>query len=70
MNNFELERVLALIEANVQTNQPRVRSEVMRYIQEHEDDVLQQLRTLRQANVTTSLGTVVLRLADIEAAVA
>jgi hypothetical protein len=70
MNRFELERILSLIEANAQTNQPRVRTEVLKYIQDHEEEVLAQLRTSQQARVSTSLGTVILRLSDLQAAVA
>lgn len=69
MNGFELERILSMIDVNVKANRPRLRAEVIRFIQNHEDEVLAQLRAKSEASVPTSLGIVTLRLADVMKAV-
>jgi hypothetical protein len=70
MNGFELERILSLIEANTALNQPLIRTEVLAYVQAHEDEVLEELRAGRVATIRTSVGPIAFRVADLEAALA
>ncbi len=70
MNGHDLERVLSLIDENIGFNQIRLRSEIIRFIQGHEDVVLDQLRAHESAVIPTSFGEIVLDLADLRAAVA
>lgn len=70
MNSFELERIFSLIESNVQTSQPLLRGEVVRYIQNNEDAVVRQLRETGEAVIQTSGGRVALTRSDLQAAIA
>ncbi len=70
MNGRELEQMLALIDANIGSNQARLRSEIIRFIESHEDIVLDQLRAHESAVIPTSFGEIVLDLADLREAVA
>jgi hypothetical protein len=70
MNGHDLERILALIDENIGANQVRLRAEIIRFIEEHEDAVLDQLRAHASAVIPTTFGEIVLDLADLQAAVA
>jgi hypothetical protein len=70
LNGRELEHVLSLIDANIGSNQTRLRSEIIGFIQSHEDAVLDQLRAHESATIPTSFGEIVLDLADLREAVA
>lgn len=70
MNGHDLERVLSLIEENIGANQIRLRSEIIRFIQNHEDEVLDQLRSTESATIPTSSGEITLNLADLREVVA
>jgi hypothetical protein len=66
----ELDYVLSLRDTNVGANQTRLRSEIISFIQGHEDAVLDQLRAHASAVIPTSFGEIVLDLADLREAVA
>jgi hypothetical protein len=70
MNGWELERLLTFIEENIAANEVRLRAEIIRFIQKHEDAVLDQFRAHQSAVIPTSFGEIVLDLADLRAAVA
>lgn len=70
MNGRELEQMLSLIDANIGSNQTRLRSEIIRFIEGHEDSVLDQLRAHESATIPTSFGEIVLDLADLRDAIA
>ncbi len=70
MNGHDLERVLSLIDENIGANQVRLRSEIIQFIQDHEDQVLDQLRMHESASIPTSLGEITLNLSDLREAVA
>jgi hypothetical protein len=70
VNGRELEQMLSLIDANIGSNQTRLRSEIIRFIEGHEDSVLEQLRAHESAVIPTSFGEIVLDLADLRDAVA
>lgn len=70
MNGRELEHVLSLIDANIGTTQNRVRQEILRFITEHQDRVLEELRQTQHASIPTSSGCVEISLADLREAVA
>lgn len=70
MNGREIEHMLTLIDANIEANQNRVRSEMYRFIAEHEDLVLAQLRSRDEAEIPTSSGVITVKLADLQQLVA
>lgn len=70
MSSSELEYVLSLRDTNIGTSQTRLRSEIIEFIQRHEDAVLDQLRTHESAVIPTSFGEITLNLADLREAVA
>jgi hypothetical protein len=70
VNGRELEQMLRLIDANIGSNQTRLRSEIIHFIESHEDVVLDQLRAHESAVIPTSFGEIVLDLADLREAVA
>ncbi|WP_263382793.1 hypothetical protein [Granulicella arctica] len=70
MNGRELEHVLSLIEQNVSANQVLLRSEIFRFIEKHQDEVVAQLRHSATARIPTSYGEMTLNLADLRKAVA
>jgi hypothetical protein len=70
MNGPELEYVLSLRDANIGSNQTRLRSEIIRFIQSHESTVADQLRAHASATIPTSFGAIVLNLADLRDAIA
>ena len=65
MNGREIEHVLGLIDENVEENGKRVRAEMFRFIADHEDDVLSQLRATESARIPTSWGMMTVHLADL-----
>ncbi|HEY0264199.1 MAG TPA: hypothetical protein VGC07_06730 [Granulicella sp.] len=70
MNGRELEHVLSLIDENVSANQALRCSEIFRFIENHEDEVLAQLREHKAAQIPTSFGDITLNLSDLLKAIA
>ena len=70
MNGHDLERVLSLIDENIGDNQTRLRFEIIQFIQNYEDFVVDQLRANESATIPTSAGEITLNLADLREAVA
>lgn len=65
MNGWELERLLKLIDENIEENGVRLRSEIVSFIEKHEDTVLEQLRTEKIARIPTSFGEFLLNIGDL-----
>jgi hypothetical protein len=65
MNGWELERLLTMIDENIEENEVRLRAEILRFIQNHEDDVVDQLRKKEVARIPTSFGDFALSLVDL-----
>jgi hypothetical protein len=70
LNGHDLERVLSLIDENIGDNQTRLRFEIIQFIRNHEDFVVDQLRANESATIPTSAGEITLNLADLREAVA
>jgi hypothetical protein len=70
MSSSELEYVLSLRDANIGSNEIRLRAEMIEFIQQHEDAVLDQLRAHGSALIPTSFGEITLDLSDLHAAIA
>jgi hypothetical protein len=70
MSGIEIERMLKMIDANVDANLRIQSAEVLRYISEHEAIVADQLRTQGEASIPTSTGIVTIPMSAIRAAVA
>ena len=66
MNGREIEHMLTMIDANIEANQARVQAEMFRFIEDHEDVVLEQLRRTESADIPTSSGVITVRLADLQ----
>ncbi len=54
MNGTQLERVLNLIDANLALN----RDEIIRYIQDHETEIVEQMDKYGKIEIPTSVGRV------------
>lgn len=67
MNGSELERVLNLIDNNIQSNMESVRGEVLKYLQEHADDLAEQISNKGFGIIQTHIGDVTVSKSDIEA---
>jgi hypothetical protein len=65
MNGWELERLLDMIDQNLEENEVRLREEILRFITKHEDDVVDQLHKHKSVTVPTSFGEFVLMLGDL-----
>jgi len=65
MNGWELERLLDMIDENMEANEVRLRSEILRFIQKHEDAVVTQLNKDKSVKIPTSFGEFVLNLGDL-----
>jgi hypothetical protein len=65
MNGWELERLLKLIDENIEENGVRLRSEIVRFIDKNEATVLEQLRTEEIARIPTSFGEFLLNIGDL-----
>ena len=58
MSGVEIERMLKMIDANVDANLQVLQTEVLRYISEHERSVFDELQTNGEASIPTSTGMV------------
>lgn len=67
MNGTQVERVLALIDANLALNLKLNRAEIIRYIKEHETEILQQLDNDKKIEIPTSAGCITIRRDQIAA---
>jgi hypothetical protein len=65
MNGWELERLLDMIDENMEANEVRLRSEILRFIQKHEDAVVTQLNKDKSVKIPTSFGEFILNLGDL-----
>ena len=65
MNGWELERLLDMIDQNIEENEARLRAEIVRFIKRHEDDVVDQLNKQKSVTIPTSFGEFVLNLGDL-----
>jgi hypothetical protein len=66
MSGSQIENLLQMIDDNVDIT----RREVLRYLREHQGEVVQDLATKGVASVPTSAGALQLRLEDLAAAAA
>lgn len=66
MNGIAIERVLSLIDDNIDLT----KAEVLKYIEEHQHDVIQQLRTTGEARIPTTGGVVIIPMSVLEASAA
>ncbi len=65
MNGWELERLLTMIDENLEENGVRLRAEILRFMKNHEDAVVEQFRRSASARIPTSFGDFLLRLSDL-----
>ena len=65
MNGWELRRLFGLIDQNIEENEVRLRSEILHFIQKHEDDVVDRLNKEKSVKIPTSFGDFVLKLGDL-----
>ncbi len=65
MNGWELERLLDMIDQNIEQNELRLRAEILRFIKKHEDNVVDQLNKQKSVKIPTSFGEFVLNLSDL-----
>ena len=66
MNGSQIENVLRMIDENVDIT----RQEVLRYLREHQGEVVRDLATRGVASVPTSAGALTLSIEDLSAAAA
>jgi len=65
MNGWEMRRLLDLVDQNVEENELRLRGEILRFIKNHEDDVVDRLNREKSVKIPTSFGEFVLNLGDL-----
>jgi hypothetical protein len=65
MNGWEMRRLLDLVDQNVEENELRLRGEILRFIKNHEDDVVDRLNREKSVTIPTSFGEFVLTLGDL-----
>ncbi len=66
MNGIQIENILRMIDENVDIT----RQEAIRYIRDHQQEIVQQLVRSGEAKVKTSVGDLSLTLEDLSAAAA
>ncbi len=67
MNGIQLERVLNLIDNNIHSNMESVQAEVLRYLQDHADELAEQISNNGFGIIQTHIGNVTVSKSDIEA---
>lgn len=65
MNGWELRRLLDMIDQNIEENEVRLRGEILRFIKNNEDAVVEQLKKEKSVKIPTSFGEFVLKLGDL-----
>lgn len=70
MNGREIEHLLTLMDANIDSGRASLRSEILSYFQDHESLVLAELRSAHKVAVPTSAGEVNIKLSDLQALIA
>ena len=68
MSGSDLLKMLSAMDENARDTTERVGSEVVSYIRDHTDEVIQQLRASRVALVPTSIGNVEVKPSDLRQA--
>jgi len=68
MNGTQIEHLLGLIDANIDASMQELHPRIVAYLQEHFDEVAQQLAKQGYAEIETGLGRVVISKEDVEAA--
>ena len=66
MSGWELERMLTLIDENIEINQKRMWREIMDYMRDHEAEAVHQLSTTKNLTVPTSFGPRSISLKELE----
>ena len=70
MNGSEIERLLTLIDENIEQNSAARNAEFFRYLGDHRREALEQLRTTGAVVVKTSFGDMSASLEDLRRAAA
>jgi hypothetical protein len=70
MNGREIEHLLSLMDENILKGRASLRTEIISYLTDHEDEVLTALRNSGKVNVPTSFGKFEIDLTELEALVA
>ena len=70
MSGIEIERMLRMIDANLAANTKVREAEILSYLNEHGQDVVEELRTRGVASIPTSTGTVTIPMSALETAAA
>ena len=66
MSGIEIERMLKMIDANLDATSRAVNSEILKYIADHQDDVATELLKLGQVSIPTSVGPIVISRSALE----
>jgi hypothetical protein len=69
VSTSELRNLYQSIQENAKENTLLVRGEVFRYMEDHQDEVVRELRESSVARIPTSIGVVRVSLSDLRAAV-
>lgn len=70
MNGREIEHLLSVMDENITSSRAYLRSEILSYFQDHESEVLAELRSAHKVAVPTSAGEVSIKLSDLQALIA
>jgi type I restriction-modification system DNA methylase subunit len=67
MNGIQLEGVLNLIDSNIHSNMDLVRAEVVQFLQDHADQLAEQISKQGYGTITTQIGQLRVTKEDLEA---
>jgi hypothetical protein len=67
MNGIQIESMLTLIDRNIQSSMDCVRDEVLRYLQDHGDELAREISRSGSAIIPTRLGDVKVTREDLAA---
>ncbi|MFP5207624.1 MAG: hypothetical protein ACLGP3_06220 [Acidobacteriota bacterium] len=70
MNGIQIERVLGLIDQNIDSNLHSLHGEILRYLTEHGDILAQEISAKGYGEIPTHLGFIRISKEDVEAAAA
>jgi hypothetical protein len=67
MNGIQLEGVLNLIDSSIHSNMDLVRAEVVQFLQDHADQLAEQISKQGYGTITTQIGQLRVTKEDLEA---
>jgi vacuolar-type H+-ATPase subunit H len=70
MNGIQIERVLSLIDSNIDANMSSLHGEILNYLREHVDELAREISEKGYSEIQTHVGPVRISKEDMEPAAA